>query len=188
MFACPITLLACFQEVAVSHEQKGSDSVESSTSSMFGGRFISMNSSLFINADGTIIRTSTTSRVEQRWDRLWLPRAWPSPRPPLAMAVTWKEAECGTEVAHSIRPCHRARCLRGCPRAWVRSEHHLARGALVLCLLLHDRRAHIALIVIFGVESRESMTNDIATSTSCVAPSDIELTGSASPDPTPNKL
>jgi hypothetical protein len=152
-FACPITLLACFYEVAVFHEQKGSDSMESSTSSMFRGRFISMNSSLFINADGTIVHTSATSRAEQRWYHLWLPRAWPLPHPPLAMAATWKEAECGTEAACIIRPCHRARCLRGSPRAWVRSEHLLARGALVLCLLLHDRRAHVALIVIFGVES-----------------------------------
>jgi hypothetical protein len=45
--------------------------------------------------------------------------------------------------------------------------------------------AHVALIVVFRVESRESMTNDIVTSTSGVAPSDIELTGSASPDPAP---
>jgi hypothetical protein len=36
-----------------------------------------------------------------------------------------------------------------------------------------------------GQESRESMTSDIATSSSGVAPSDTELTGSASPDPAP---
>jgi hypothetical protein len=38
-----------------------------------------MNLRLFINADGTIVGTLATSGVEQRWDRLWLPRAWPSP-------------------------------------------------------------------------------------------------------------
>jgi hypothetical protein len=55
----------------------------------------------------------------------------------------------------------------------------------VECPLLHDRCVRVALIVVFEVESRESMTNGIATSTSGVAPSDTELMGSASPNPTP---
>jgi hypothetical protein len=185
-FACPITLLAYFQEAAAFHEQKGSDSLESSTSSMLRGRFKSMNLRLFINANGTIVGTFTTLGVEQRRDRLWLPRAWPSP---VTSNHCYMEGGRVWNRGSAQHPPLPPRTLF----AWQPSSvgsigTPSCTWALVSCPLLRDRRAHIALIVVFGVESRESMTNDIATSTSCVAPSDIELTGSASPDLTPNRL
>jgi hypothetical protein len=143
-----------------------------------------MNLRLFINADRTIVGTSATSGIEQRQDCLWLPKAWPAPT--IGNGSYMEGGGVWNRAAHSICPCHRARCSCGSPQARVRSEHLLACRAghsyhVRFCVI----GAHVALIVVFRVESRESMTNDIGTSTSGVAPSDIELTGSASPDPAP---
>jgi hypothetical protein len=100
--------------------------------------------------DGTTVGTSSTVGAEQRRDRLWLARAWPSPT--TAMAATWKEVECVTEAVRSIHPCRRACCLRGSPRALSSIGTPCMRGTRTnvrLCVI----GTRIALIVVFlGVD------------------------------------
>jgi hypothetical protein len=112
------------------------------------------------------------------------------PHAPPTMAATSKEAECGTEAACIICPCRCAHCSHGSPRAsgsigtpsCTRVSHTTsasARSALSSSSSVSMTRRDD------NHKSRESMTSDIVTPSSSVAPSDNELTSSASPDLAP---
>jgi hypothetical protein len=112
------------------------------------------------------------------------------PHPPSTMAATSKEAECGTEVARNIRPCRCAHCSHGSPRA----SGSIGTPSCTRVSRTASASARSALSSSSSVsmtwrddnhKSRESMTNDIATPSSGIAPSDTELTSSASRDPAP---